>query len=368
MAPRGLPPSAIAPLPSFEPLRRSAAVLAAAALGVSGAGCGAEEPALAAHGEPWEEADALFHQDPRWLGADDAYSVDLGGGRVLWLFGDTFVATSDAHVRSESRLVRNSVAIQTGTDPGAATIELFWRGTPEEPASFFPEDGDTWFWPGDGERVGDRLFLFLMSVRAASDGLGFDVSGSAAVVVDNPDDAPDTWQLTRIDLPPNEKHAVLGSASVLVHDGALLAFGSEETGSHHMDLARFPLPSEGLPDLGAPEWLGPGLEDGQTELTVHPDPARDLWIEVQSRGFGATEIALRTAPSVDGPWSAMRDFYHPPESDRSDTLVYAGKAHPELEGADLIVTYAANSTDFGTLLSDESLYYPRFVRVTYDSP
>ena len=45
------------------------------------------------HAEPWPEADALFRSDPRWLGADDAYSVDLGGRRVLWLFADTFVST-----------------------------------------------------------------------------------------------------------------------------------------------------------------------------------------------------------------------------------------------------------------------------------
>ena len=35
----------------------------------------------------WPEADAMFHRDPRWLGGDDAYSIDLGNGPrrlVLW--------------------------------------------------------------------------------------------------------------------------------------------------------------------------------------------------------------------------------------------------------------------------------------------
>ena len=31
-------------------------------------------------GPPWPEADTLFHSDPRWLGADGAFSVNLGGG------------------------------------------------------------------------------------------------------------------------------------------------------------------------------------------------------------------------------------------------------------------------------------------------
>ena len=53
------------------------------------------QPALQAlagiDAEPWPEADELFRSDPHWLGSDDAYSIDLGDGRVLWLFGDTFI-------------------------------------------------------------------------------------------------------------------------------------------------------------------------------------------------------------------------------------------------------------------------------------
>jgi hypothetical protein len=50
------------------------------------------------------------------------------------------------------------------------------------------------------------------------------------------------------------------------------------------------------------------------------------------------------------------------ESDGPDPFVYAGKAHPELRGADLVVTYAANGPD-RRLFSDLSIYSPRFVRV-----
>jgi hypothetical protein len=48
--------------------------------------------ARAQTGSSCPEADRLFHSDPRWLGADAAFSIDLGGGRVWWLFGDSFVA------------------------------------------------------------------------------------------------------------------------------------------------------------------------------------------------------------------------------------------------------------------------------------
>jgi hypothetical protein len=45
-------------------------------------------------------------------------------------------------------------------------------------------------------------------------------------------------------------------------------------------------------------------------------------------------------------------------------MIYAAKAHPELTGSDLVLTYATNSFDFGRHLSDSLLYYPRFVRLT----
>ncbi len=40
--------------------------------------------------------------------------------------------------------------------------------------------------------------------------------------------------------------------------------------------------------------------------------------------------------------------------------------HPELAGAggDLVIIYFSNHTDFKRLVDDESLYFPRFVRVT----
>jgi hypothetical protein len=100
--------------------------------------------------EPWPEADALFRTDPKWLGSDDAYSVDLGNGRTLWLFDDSLISRTFMNTRRLATMIRNSVAIQSGTDPSAASIEFTWRTRKGKPTSFFPEDGETWFWPGHG--------------------------------------------------------------------------------------------------------------------------------------------------------------------------------------------------------------------------
>jgi len=130
-------------------------------------------PKITIEAERWPEADALFEQNPRWLEADAAFSVDLGDERTLWLFGDTFVGRSEGSDRSDSRMVRNTIGVQTGRDPTNATMAFAWREAAGEPASFFPESGDEWIWPGQGIRRDEGLTLFASTVGPSSEGLGF---------------------------------------------------------------------------------------------------------------------------------------------------------------------------------------------------
>jgi hypothetical protein len=329
--------------------------------------------------------------------------MDLGGGRVLWLFGDTFVATSAAGVRSESTMVRNSVAVQTGYDPSRASIAFRWGASGASPAPFFPGAGASWYWPGSGATIGGRLIVFLSSLvpaPAASPGLGFRADGWTAVAIDNPAEDPSSWKPVPLRTPVTP--GVTFGASAIVRDGEraaeardgpsrleafLYVFGAEDE-SHAVHLVRWPAAAVADGDLSAPEWWTPSgwvpharrertptttsvphaaapvFADGSTELSVQPDPHGGGWIEVQAIGFGAATLSLRSAPDLVGPWGPLQALYRPPESARPDVLVYAGKGHPELAGADLVVTYATNSTSFAALVADTSLYYPRFVRVT----
>jgi hypothetical protein len=95
---------------------------------------------------------------------------------------------------------------------------------------------------------------------------------------------------------------------------------------------------------------------------VQRNPGVTGFLEINSRGFGATDIVMQQAKSLVGPWSAPTTIYRPPESDAPDAFVYAGKSHAELKGADLILTYAANGPD-EKVAKDMSLYFPRFVKV-----
>jgi hypothetical protein len=90
----------------------------------------------------WPQANRIFHGDFRWKGSDAAYSIDLGQGRVLWLFGDALIAYKVPYLRREDcvAFIRNCVAIQIGYDPTVATMEFFWSRRGEKPGSFFSEE------------------------------------------------------------------------------------------------------------------------------------------------------------------------------------------------------------------------------------
>jgi hypothetical protein len=331
--------------------------------------------------EPWPEADALFHTDPKWLGSDDAYSIDLGNDRVLWLFGDTFISTSKRNVRRKSAMIRNSVGIQSGTDPSAASMQFYWRTREGDPASFFPEDGGTWFWPGHGIALEGKLFIFLMATRSTSEGIGFEHVGWRAVSVSHPERPPSGWRLTWLET-PESSFGLIVSGSVVQMGEYLCAFSVGEP-DHTIHLVRWPVAHVMNDDLSQPQWWAgeargwvlqqdlleappPLFSEGQTEFTVHYEPSLERFLEIQTVGFGQADLGFRMADSPTGTWTPIERFHRPEEYQVAKILIYAAKAHPPLTGADLVLTYATNTFPFARLVRRDDLYYPRFLRASFE--
>ncbi len=318
----------------------------------------------------WAAADRLFTGHEQWHGADSAYSVDLGGDRILWLFGDSFVGPRSAEDRSGVPMVRNSIAIQHGRDPSTASLQPVVQ---EPPRAFFGDGEGPWLWPGPGVRVGDVLLLGFMRVAPSEGGLGFVTVGSEVLRVDEPDEAPEHWVPRAVALPPAPASVQLG-AGAWMQDGAwLYAFAPVEPGTHDVHLARWPIRSVAEGRLDDVQWWSGTWSDDpaaavvvvrgvQTEFSVHRESDGRLWM-ISVDGFGATNIVRRTADAPEGPWSAPTRLIRPSHSERSGILVYSAKAHPELSGGPSpVITYCTNHQDFGTLVGDMDLYVPRFVR------
>jgi len=329
--------------------------------------------------QPWAKADLLFHTDFRWKGSDGAYSIDLGGERILWLFGDTYIAYKGPYERTRAcvEMIRNSIAIQNGYDPSNANIRFFWHTDDSLPASFFPEADTTWLWPLDGIRLENKLLIFFAKMHGIETGMGFEVCGQSVKMIENPDDNPDKWCIREIPLPYIRDSVLIGSA-LEVYDGFLYAFCCREPGNHDMFLARWSVDSARMGYLLNPEWWcgdkngwiqhsdmihSPEIiiKDGATEFSFWFDSSLNLFYQVQTIGFGQAKLVFRQAPQLTGPWCEPKVIYDPPENKIPRIKIYAAKAHPHMHGADIVLTYATNAPE-SLIVADTCLYYPRFVR------
>ena len=327
----------------------------------------------------WPEADRLFQADARWIGGDGAYSCPLDGERVLWVFGDSLVAQDATRSRDRSWFLRNSIAIQTGRDPSTAFMDFHWGVRDGHPGSFIPEDGDRWFWPGQCVRVGSGLLLFGQWLRQAGSGqFGFGAVGPAALFVAHPEAAPEDWTPVDAHLPDVPGAPLFGAAALVhgdyvyalggmgdVHDGVLARFALTEAATGDLRHGEIAVGDGWLP---ATEFVGPPapvLTWGAPEASLQFDAASGEFLLFQSEGFGATTLAVRRAASLAGPWSAPVSFFRPPESLEPGAFVYAGKAHPELIGADVILTYVPSRFEDDDRPSPDDYYYPHFVRAEF---
>lgn len=334
---------------------------------------------------------SLFRNRDGWIGGDGDYSVPLSADRTLWLFGDSLVGAVQGDARaSDSLLVNNSMAVQQGKDPAAATLSYFWgRGTDGAgQALLAPEDGKGWFWPYHGARTGRGLALFLIQVdRDGASALGFRGVGLSLALVENPDDPPERWRTTQKKIPWSDfspaGDTFFGSAA-LRKDGFLYVYGAQDetrAGMRHKHMVLARVPDDAVDDFArwqfydGREWQS----DFRKTARLAPDVANEYsvafqegigrYVAVYSENGTSEKICVRTAPRPEGPWSdAVAVYTCPEKSWGDDILIYSAKGHPALstDPHELPVSYIANSMDFGRLLADARLYQPQFLRLRFE--
>lgn len=342
------------------------------------------------------ELDALFHADPQWFGGDAFYSVSLGKDRLLWLFGDSFWVRPHANSRSGIPFLNNTVAIQEGLSPPEAWMRFFPGGTREEPRAFFePQGEEGYFWPLDGIRVGDRLYVFLRRIRHGAGEIGFEVVDTRLATISNPDQLPSQWE---VDIRPfdlgqaDENARLLFGSALYEHRGFLYVYGFRERYAPDQpgqvvlgrDLVLARVPRKVVADKKSwrfyqdglwvpnPNQASPLLEKIASEFTVDDDPRGEgLILTTMSQGLGREggafqDVVLRFAPRPQGPFSPEHRVFSCPEVEWDPSYVcYAGKAHDALSSSNQwVVSYVANSLGTLNMWNDPRIYFPRLLRVT----
>ena len=91
-----------------------------------------------------------------WTGADATYSVPLPDGRVLWMFGDTFIGTvNEDRTRNQTKMINNTFVL-TGENE---FITLFGGTRANPKALIVPNETDDWYWPFDATIYNGELHM-----------------------------------------------------------------------------------------------------------------------------------------------------------------------------------------------------------------
>ena len=304
------------------------------------AACGATGADI--DGTRWQAADRLFHQDPDWLGGDGAITVDLGGDRTLWLFGDTFLATTPEHTRRASVVVHDSIAVMTGRDPLTATMAHAWARGPT-PGPFF---GGDWLRPTAGVRAPTgELLVFATELRSA--GLGVATTGARVLRVADPGGPADAWAIDTIPL------AIAIGCAVRDDDWLVGVAGGR--------MVRWPIARAASGDFtGATWWDGATWSDrpaarvlpDDLQCTLRYEPALALWTYLAT---GAGAIDMRASQALTGPYDDPGHAY------AGDAQLASAAGH---DLAPLSATFVERSDSFDELLErQDELWWPELVRL-----
>jgi hypothetical protein len=336
---------------------------------------------------PLPELERLFRDRTKgWLGGDCAFSTPLDGKRILWLFGDSFVsADPEAGSRVGSHIVANSIAIQTGQ-----TVRFWWGRDGAGAAAFFSSPAlPGRSWPLSAIRLGDRVAVFAVRVVTVNPNqvTGFRIVGHEIYWVENPDAEPDKWEVAHQALPWSEQTGTFGSW-LLAHDGYVYVYGFRRRFRSWFRevqtlVARVPLDRpHALADPGMWEYLQgermrwsrdpaalcPVVKQGATEFSVSYLPGLAQFVMVAGSPRRHNAVQLRVADTPYGPFSKAQTVFLCPEAEHNSRyFCYAAKAHPELAAkpSELVVSYAVNSRRLEDCFLDQGIYFPRFLRISF---
>jgi hypothetical protein len=326
-----------------------------------------------------------YQDDPNlgtWLGGDSSYSVSLSSTAAVWTFQDTFVGPQHQTGRLNVPLVGNSMAIAE-CHGGTFSLHYFW--TRSGPKAFF-DDGNTLgsrFWTLQPWIYQGTLFAGLTEVRNAAGGF-VELSTKLARVA-NPLDPPASWRVEYLGLasiPGVGKGAVVRDAYVYLY----APFENDQI------VARLPLdelvkptadPTALLQYLSkAGDWkAGLTTADAKkmgiaanTGISLRYVPGLSQWLALfmNTSSWPSPNIAISSAPNLEGPWTRPANVYSVQEMNPSapgydvDTICYAALEHAEWNpnpDSQLLFTYTCNSTVFAKQVANMNIYLPRVVTI-----
>lgn len=342
--------------------------------------------------EPIPAYNDLIYNESGWTGADGSFSAALSDSVILWLYSDTWIGDIASGKHENATIVNNSIAVQTGKNPATAKIRYYWGKDAEGRNAAFitPQDSLGYFWLFDGIVLQNTLYFIPIQITSSrgNGAFGFKLIGTWLVEVENPGESPKDWQMNQRKIPfghfSRNGNEFLGSALLQVENFVYI-YGCHEDWSKGIsgrnlivarveadyftdfEKWRFYTNGEWVEEFAQSEKL---FNELGAEFSVSYQASIDRYVAVYTHNGLSDSIMVRFSETPAGPWSEARLVYVCPEKEwHPSYFCYSGKAHPELsrEPNELIITYVCNSGDFWQLAKDARIYWPRFLRMTFNT-
>lgn len=295
----------------------------------------------------------------------DGGNAGLLGGKLLWLFGDTFLT---AHNPVDNSSVLSATAgWSTVADPLDLTQPVDEGGFPNQTIPYTPEELEQnqtdpfngWaLWPGTMLDTGDAEGLIFFQRIKRTDGSGFDSKGvgTARIAVDGLVATRDEDDLFTPPDPIYMPHAIL--------DGYAYAYACESVGFLNVGCTMARAPAANADKRSAYRFFdGEAWQDDITKAEVVIDkvagppslsynPFLNQYLAV-THNVLSSDIQLRTATNIVGPWSEPviikpdGEEYLPPLDENAFNYIVI--EHPELRSADgksIVISYSRPTEPF----------------------
>ncbi len=309
----------------------------------------------------------------QWAGGDGASSTRLPDGRVLWLFGDTYVGgTMTTGARAPgTRLVRNSLVVTRGScaAPVATTGDAL------------PGRSGSWLWPthavvtwAGSAGVPTRLVVFAQRVvRTSADAFGFRRTGTATISLTVPWNGIPVVGAVR-DLPTTD---ILWGASVVTDGTTTWVYGTRSDAEplvfgRALFLARAPTVTVGDTMTWryrtASGWsTHPGgavavrpARDGVSTVPSATRVASGYVIVTKAEEFLDDHVVALWAPNAWGPWTTTNLFEAP---STTDVLRYSPAVVAGSPGSRAVVVVSRTATTLVGIAHDADDTRPSFTDV-----
>jgi hypothetical protein len=315
--------------------------------------------------------------DLGWSGGDQAASLVLPSGQVLWLFGDTVQGTQAPTGGYDlgTRMVHNSFLVQDG---GCLTAVNGPDRTEVIPNA---SNGD-WYWPQSALLEKGMLVVLATRVRRTGPGsMDFRTVGTDAAVFALHRGRPVFHRMARTPSTGVEDGGVEYGAALVPQGAFTYVYGTRKVAGdlvfgRAVTLARVPNGSL-LEQAKWRYWSGaiwsPRKADGalivkaaphgwSTVFSVVPQPKGAYRFITKADDYLGRDVVTGDSGSLLRPVANTATRAYP---SRGSDVFYNPLAHPEarLAGGALLMTICHNSTDLPTVLAHADLYKPRFFTV-----